>query len=142
MYTHVVPPDYINATSAYRKSLEFAPNFYPALGALAMLYGVPENVISLSEAISFCEKALSINPSKSLWLTLSRLYEISNKESCAYNAQLNSKFELYDNPGFSINIVTALMWFSTLYNTVPHSTLKTDILAGNRDNQFTKSRTV
>lgn len=97
MYTHVVPPDYINATSAYRKSLEFAPNFYPALGALAMLYGVPENVISLSEAISFCEKALSINPSKSLWLTLSRLYEISNKESCAYNAQLNSKFELYDN---------------------------------------------
>ncbi len=97
MYTHVAPPDYNNATDAYRRALEFAPNFYPALGALAMLYGVPENVVSLSEAITFCEQALSINPSKSLWLTLSRLYEQAGKERDAYWAQLNSKFELYDD---------------------------------------------
>jgi len=96
MYTHVAPPDYINAAVAFRKALKFTPSFYPALSALASLYGVPENVVSLPEAIVFCKKALSINPTRSLWLTLARLYEYAGEDYHAYEARLNSKFEWHD----------------------------------------------
>ncbi len=96
MYEHVVCPDYVNAASAYRKALELEPCFYPALVALAGLYGVPEDVISLEEATGFCEKALSIAPTRSLWNDLVRFCERAGYPTHALNAQLNSMFEMYE----------------------------------------------
>lgn len=69
------PPDYERAAWAARRALQIEPNYVPALDNLAWLYGVPENVVPLHEAISCAEHSVRISPAQTRWAALARLYE-------------------------------------------------------------------
>jgi len=71
------------AAQAYREALRLEPLYLPALDGLAMLYGVPEDVVSLEEAISCCEKAVRLFPTRSFWGRLARLYRYAGREADA-----------------------------------------------------------
>jgi tetratricopeptide (TPR) repeat protein len=81
--------DYEAAAQAYRESLRLEPLYIPALTRLAMLYGVPEDVVPLEEALSCCEKAVRLFPTRSLWLELERLYRYVGRETDAQHATIN-----------------------------------------------------
>lgn len=93
MLEHIGAPDYEAAAHAYRDAIRLEPVYTPALAALAMLYGVPEDVVPLDEAISCCEKAVQVAPTKSRWLTLARLYGDAHREADAQRATVNSLLE-------------------------------------------------
>jgi tetratricopeptide (TPR) repeat protein len=81
--------DYEAAAQAYREALRLEPLYVPALMQLAALYGVPEDVVSLEEALSCCEKAVRLFPTRSLWLELERLYRYAGREADAQRATMN-----------------------------------------------------
>lgn len=54
--------DYEQAAWAYRKALEFNPNYLPVLKSAAILYGPPESVFALDEAINWLERASRLEP--------------------------------------------------------------------------------
>lgn len=93
---HVGAPNYEAAAKAYRRALEVNPMFEPAIGALAMLHGVPERPVTLEDAIAFAEKSAGISPSRSMWITLSRLYEEAGHPKKARAALKNSLLERHD----------------------------------------------
>jgi len=54
--------EYQEAAQAYRKAIELNPNNVRALVGGAALYGVPEDVVPLDEAINWLEYAVQIEP--------------------------------------------------------------------------------
>lgn len=54
--------DYEQAAREYRKAIELNPNDIRALVGAAALYGVPEEVVTLDEAISWLERATQLKP--------------------------------------------------------------------------------
>lgn len=54
--------DYEQAAWAYRKAIELNPNDARTLANAAALYGVPEEVVTLSEAIDWLERATQLEP--------------------------------------------------------------------------------
>lgn len=93
MLEHGMVPDYEAAAQVYRQALRLEPLYVPALSRLAMLYGVPEDVVPLEEALSCCEKAVRIAPTRSLWTLLARLYRYAGREADARHAIVNSLLE-------------------------------------------------
>lgn len=89
-------PDYIAAAEAYREATELEPYFEPALGNLALLHGVPETPVPLEEAISCCERALCVRPSRSLWKVMARLYREAGRDRESDEAHVESLLERYD----------------------------------------------
>jgi len=55
--------DYETAAQQYRIAIELAPTLTMALAGAASLYGVPENVVSLEEAIGWLERVAQLDPS-------------------------------------------------------------------------------
>ncbi len=96
MLEHVGATNYEAAACAYRRAIELEPFHAPALSRLAMLYGVPEDVVTLEEAISCCETALRINPTRSLWAVLARLYHYAGRQDDSQHAFINSLLERED----------------------------------------------
>ena len=93
MLEHVGAPDYEAAAQAYRCAIELEPSYTPALARLAMLHGVPEDVVSLDEALHCCEKATRIAPTRSLWMVMARLYGYTGREADTQRAIINSLLE-------------------------------------------------
>jgi len=93
MLEHVGAPNYEDAAHAYRRAIELEPFYAPALSRLAMLYGVPEDVVPLEEAIACCERALRIAPTRSRWSVLARLYSYAGREDDSRRAYINSLLE-------------------------------------------------
>lgn len=93
MLEHVGAPNYEAAARAYRQALQIQPCFAPALSRLAMLYEVPEHVVPLEEAISCCERALQVEPTRSLWLVLADLYRYAGRSDDSLHAETNSLLE-------------------------------------------------
>lgn len=54
--------DYPRAAEEYRNAIELNPNNIRALVEGATLYGVPENVVSLEEAVEWLERAVQLEP--------------------------------------------------------------------------------
>lgn len=54
--------DYERALEEYRRALELNPNEVRALVGAAALYGVPEEVVTLDEAINWLERATQLEP--------------------------------------------------------------------------------
>jgi tetratricopeptide (TPR) repeat protein len=54
--------DYANAAEEYRTAITLSPNDVKALVGAAALYGVPEEVVTLDEAIIWLEQAVSLEP--------------------------------------------------------------------------------
>lgn len=98
MLEHVMAPAYEAAADAYRRAVEIEPCHVPALSGLAMLYGVPEGVVSLKEALSCCQRATRIHPTRSLWLTLARLYEADRRPQDSLAARKKSLLEMRESP--------------------------------------------
>lgn len=96
MLEHVGAPAYEAAASAYRHAIELEPNYVLALSALAMLYGVPEDVVPLGEALACCERATHANPTRSLWLVLARLYKRAGRQEDSDRALKKGLLERYD----------------------------------------------
>ncbi len=55
-------PDYEKAVQEYRKAIELDPHSREALIGAAALYGVPEEVVTLDEAIAWLERAVQLDP--------------------------------------------------------------------------------
>jgi tetratricopeptide (TPR) repeat protein len=54
--------DYVASIKAYRTAIDLNPNNVHAFVSGAGLYGVPEEVITLEEAINWLEKAVQVEP--------------------------------------------------------------------------------
>lgn len=54
--------DYVAAINAYRTAIDLNPNNVHALVSGAGLFGVPEEVLTLEEAINWLEKAVQVEP--------------------------------------------------------------------------------
>jgi tetratricopeptide (TPR) repeat protein len=54
--------DYVQAARAYRKAIELNPSDMRALIGAASLYGVPEEVVTAGEVISWLERATQLEP--------------------------------------------------------------------------------
>jgi pentatricopeptide repeat protein len=75
------------AITYLKKALHINPNHLPALSAAASLYGIPENVVTLDEAIEWRERAQTLdptNPDRSL--NLMNLYMEAQRISDAKGA--------------------------------------------------------
>jgi len=55
-------PDYERAIQEYRKAIELDPHSKEALAGAAALYGVPEEVVTLDEAIGWLERVVQLDP--------------------------------------------------------------------------------
>jgi tetratricopeptide (TPR) repeat protein len=55
-------PDYEKAVREYRKAIELDPHITQALVGAASLYGVPEEVVTLDEAIGWLERVVQLDP--------------------------------------------------------------------------------
>ncbi len=97
MLEHVGAPNYEAAAYAYRRAIELEPFYAPALSRLAMLYGVPEDVVPLKEALACCERALRVAPTRSLWIVLTRLYSHAGREDDSRRAFINSLLEIHED---------------------------------------------
>jgi tetratricopeptide (TPR) repeat protein len=86
-FSHV---DYERAISCFRKALSINPNCIQALGMGEYLVDVPEDVISMSEAIDWLERAVQIDPQPMLHLFLGRLYLKANRREDAKKEWLKS----------------------------------------------------
>ena len=91
---HVGGTDYAEAARAYRMAIDLQPMFVPALGQLAALHGLPESVVSLDEATTCCELAVKLNPTRSRWLNLGRLYGLAGREKDRDRAMINAMIEM------------------------------------------------
>ena len=96
MLEQVGAPDYRAAAEAYRHAIELEPNYVPALDNLAGLYGVPEDVVPLEEALPCSERVTRIFPTRSRWLQLSRLLKEAGRLDEAHTALKNSLLQMYD----------------------------------------------
>jgi tetratricopeptide (TPR) repeat protein len=56
--------DYEQAAREYRRAMELNPSDVRAIIGTAALYGVPEEVVTLEEAISWLERATQLEPDK------------------------------------------------------------------------------
>ena len=65
-YYHFGKLEYEKAVIEYRKAIELNPSDIWALNNLAGLYGHPENVITIQEAINWRESVVSLEPNKPL----------------------------------------------------------------------------
>ena len=54
--------DYEKAAQEYRRAIDLASNDVMALAGAASLYGVPEQVVTLDEAIGWLEKSIELEP--------------------------------------------------------------------------------
>lgn len=61
-YYSLLNLDYESAATEYRKAISLAPNDIQALVGTASLYGVPEQIVSLDEATTCLERAVSLEP--------------------------------------------------------------------------------
>lgn len=69
-------PDYEEAARSFRTALEIRPDAIYACLGLSNLVDVPENVVSLSEAVTFLERAAIVQPENShVFLRLGTLYK-------------------------------------------------------------------
>jgi hypothetical protein len=53
------------------------------------LYGVPDDVVALEEALSCCEQAARLFPTRSRWIELARLYRNAGREADAQRATMH-----------------------------------------------------
>lgn len=98
LFQVAVVPDYEAAAKAFRQAIELEPWHAPALGSLAALYGVPDNVVPLAEAISCCEKVLRVESTRSHWLLLSRLYGYTGRAEDSERALIKGLTEVHEVP--------------------------------------------
>jgi tetratricopeptide (TPR) repeat protein len=61
-YYSLVNNNYAKAATEYRKAITLTPNDVVALIGATSLYGVPDEVVSLDEAIAWQEHAISLEP--------------------------------------------------------------------------------
>lgn len=61
-YCSLATLDYKRAAQAYRKAIYLDPCNLKALVGAAALYGVPEEVVTLEEAINWLERAVQLDP--------------------------------------------------------------------------------
>lgn len=66
--------DYEQAAEAFRNALALNPDDLQALRGAAALYGVPEDVVTLEEAIGWTEHALHLDPDPDIHVYLGDLY--------------------------------------------------------------------
>ena len=59
--------DYHQAVVEYRKALSLNPNYVDALIGAGALYGVPEDVVTLKEAIEWLKRATELQPNDANW---------------------------------------------------------------------------
>ena len=97
LYRLVAVPDHSRAAALHRQALILEPCHWDSLFALAMLFGAPENVVSLDEAIAFAERAAAIRPTKSVWIRLSQLYAHAGRAKDALAAQRKSMLAWLDD---------------------------------------------
>lgn len=82
--------DYEKAAQMYRTAIINSPTDTWVLSAAASLYGVPENVVSLSEAIDWLEGCVLLEPFKPEYrIRLSSLYKEARRKEEAFS-QLTS----------------------------------------------------
>lgn len=73
--------EYAEAVAHYRRAIEIQPYLVDAANGLAWLYNVPEQVVSIEEAVR-C-KELTVRPQPfdpNLWISLARLYRNAGRE--------------------------------------------------------------
>lgn len=79
--------EYEQAAKAYRKTIELNPNYVSALVGGASLYGVPEKVVTLTEAIKWLEAATQLDPDNPNYLArLGEFYKEAGRVADAENA--------------------------------------------------------
>ena len=77
-------PEYEKAAQEYRKAIELDPHSKEALIGAAALYGVPEEVVTLDEAISWLERATQLDPNDpNHHFRLGKLYREAGRSSDA-----------------------------------------------------------
>lgn len=75
-YYSLVSNNYDKAATEYRKAISLTPNDVAALIGATSLYGVPDEVVSLDEAIAWQERAVSLEPDNPNYhVRLAGLYE-------------------------------------------------------------------
>jgi tetratricopeptide (TPR) repeat protein len=80
-------PNYEQAAQDYRFALKLNPHLLDAYCGLAGLEGVPEGVVSLTEAISLSEFATTIQPNDPLiFIWLATRYQKAGREADSLNA--------------------------------------------------------
>jgi len=90
-YYSLVKLDYEQAMQEYRAALELNPSDVKALIGIASLYGVPENVVTLNEAIQFLERATHLESHDPNYLfRLGELYYEAGRSADAEQAWLSS----------------------------------------------------
>jgi tetratricopeptide (TPR) repeat protein len=77
---HLGALDYEQAAREYRKAIELNPSYAPALVGASALYGTPEQVVTLDEAIAWLERATELQPNEQNWhARLGSLYREANR---------------------------------------------------------------
>lgn len=84
--------DYVMAAEECRIALNLNPCNLSALLSGSYLYGVPDNVVSLDEAIQWTERILELNPidTQALHVRLSYLYKESHQHEKASRERVKS----------------------------------------------------
>ena len=83
--------EYERAATEYRKALDYNPYLVSALVGGAALYGVPEDVVSLEEAINWMEQAIKLQPDDAnLHARLGDLYHRAGQKMEARNESLRA----------------------------------------------------
>lgn len=77
--------EYTKAAKEIRKALDLNPNDVWALSVGARLYGYPEKVVALDEAIAWLERAVSLDPNDpNFHVRLAHLYRASGRNQDAF----------------------------------------------------------
>lgn len=79
------------AAQEYRRALELNPYSISALLGAASLYGLPEDVVTLDEAVKWMEQAIEVNPDNPhFYIRLGDLYQQSGQLLAAQQVRLKS----------------------------------------------------
>lgn len=85
------PLSYELAAQEYRRALEINPYCVSTLLGAASLYGLPEKVVMLDEAITWLEQAIKLDPNNPhLHIRLGNLYQQAEQPLAAQRAWLKS----------------------------------------------------
>ncbi len=83
-YYWLITYDYKQALQSYYRALELDPCNAKAMLGIAALYGIPEQVVTLEEAIRWMERAVQLSPDDpNLYIRLGNLYLEAGQQSRA-----------------------------------------------------------